>query len=90
MYFGPAVHSPTEWHGRVVVVIDVLRASTTIATALANGAKAVIPFDSAEEAVARFRSFDRSEVLLAGERRMTRISGFDLGNSPAEFAPEVV
>jgi 2-phosphosulfolactate phosphatase len=90
VFFGPAALSSTEWQGRVAVVIDVLRASTTMATALAHGARAVIPFESAEEAVARFRSFERSEVLLAGERRMQRISGFDLGNSPAEFTREVV
>ncbi|MBL8982122.1 MAG: 2-phosphosulfolactate phosphatase [Gemmatimonadetes bacterium] len=90
VYFGPATLPPSEWQGRVVVVIDVLRASTTMATALAHGARAIIPFESADDAVARFKSFDRSEVLLAGERRMARISGFDLGNSPAEFTREVV
>jgi 2-phosphosulfolactate phosphatase len=90
VFFGPVSFSPSEWQGRVVVVVDVLRASTTMATALANGARAIIPFESAEDAVARFKSFDRSEVLLAGERRMARISGFDLGNSPAEFTREVV
>ncbi len=90
VFFGPVTLPPSEWQGRVVVVIDVLRASTTIVTALAHGARAVIPFESAEEAVTRFRSFERSEVLLAGERKAARISGFDLGNSPAEFTPEVV
>lgn len=88
--FGLGSVPASEWHGRVVVVIDVLRASTTIATALAHGARAVIPFESAEGAVARFKTFERSEVLLAGERRMGRISGFDLGNSPVEYSREVV
>lgn len=88
--FGPAAVPPAEWHGRVVVVIDVLRASTTIATALANGARMIIPFDSAEEAVTRSKSFERDDVLLAGERRMATIPGFDLGNSPREFTRATV
>jgi 2-phosphosulfolactate phosphatase len=68
VYFGPAELSPGELNGRVVAVIDVLRASTTIAAALYNGARSVIPFESSDEVIARSKSFDRSEVLLAGER----------------------
>lgn len=90
VYFGPTVLPPAEWHGRVVVVIDVLRASTTIATALAHGARAIIPFESADDVVTRSKSFERSDVLLAGERKMRPIPGFDLGNSPREFTPDVV
>jgi 2-phosphosulfolactate phosphatase len=90
VYFGPAALPPAEWHGRTVVVIDVLRACTTIATALFNGARSVIPFDSADEAVTRSKSFERGEVILAGERRMVAIPGFDLGNSPRAFTPNVV
>ncbi|NUQ12317.1 MAG: 2-phosphosulfolactate phosphatase [Gemmatimonadaceae bacterium] len=59
-----------ELHDRVVLVIDVLRASTSIAAALANGARAVIPVAGVDEAITRARSLDRSEVLTAGERRM--------------------
>ncbi|MEP7348153.1 MAG: 2-phosphosulfolactate phosphatase [Gemmatimonadaceae bacterium] len=88
--FGAGGIVPVEMHGRVVVVIDVLRASTTIAVALANGARNVVPFEHADEAAARAKSFDRSEVLLAGERRMQPIPGFDLGNSPREFTAQVV
>ncbi|MFL5576271.1 MAG: 2-phosphosulfolactate phosphatase [Gemmatimonadaceae bacterium] len=76
--------------GRVVAVIDVLRASTTIAVALANGARAVVPFESSEEAVLRSKSFVRSDVRLAGERKMHAIPGFDLGNSPREFTRAAV
>jgi 2-phosphosulfolactate phosphatase len=71
--------------GRVAVVIDVLRASTTIAVALANGARNIIPFESSEEAILRSKSYARGEVRLAGERRMHAVPGFDFGNSPAEF-----
>jgi 2-phosphosulfolactate phosphatase len=74
----------------VVLVIDVLRASTTVAVALSHGAKAVIPFESSDEVVARAKQFERADVLLAGERRMHAISGFDLGNSPREYTREKV
>jgi 2-phosphosulfolactate phosphatase len=81
---------PGDVNGRVVLVIDVLRASTSIAVALANGARAIIPFESAEEVITRSKSFERRDVRLAGERRMMAIPGFDLGNSPREFTREAV
>ena len=89
VFFGPHV-APGDVAGRVVAVIDVLRASTTIAYALGNGARAVIPFESSEEAVTRSKSFDRSEVRLAGERKMHPIPGFDFGNSPLQFTRQAV
>src|SRR5207249_10597308 len=73
-----------------VVVIDVLRATTTIITALANGAKAVIPAATSEEAVRLASNLEKDGVLLAGERRSVRIEGFALGNSPREMVPAVV
>ena len=79
-----------EVTGRVVAVIDVLRASTTVAVALFNGAKNIIPFDSHEEAVTRSKTLERSHVRLAGERKMLAIPGFDLGNSPREFTKDAV
>jgi 2-phosphosulfolactate phosphatase len=88
--FGGASLAPSDVAGRVVAVIDVLRASTSIAAALANGARAVIPFETSEEAVTRSKAFERRDVLLAGERRMLPIPGFDLGNSPREFTRNVV
>src|ERR687886_1639661 len=88
--FGSANVTPALMAGRVVAVIDVLRASTTIAAALANGAKNVVPLESADDVITRSRQFDRSEVRLAGERKMHPIPGFDLGNSPREFTREAV
>ena len=90
VFFGPAGLTASDVTGRVVVVIDVLRASTSIATALANGARAVIPVEGTEEVVTRAKAFERSEVKLAGERQMRPIPGFDLGNSPREFSRENV
>lgn len=90
VFFGSQALTPADVSGRVVAIIDVLRASTSIAVALANGAKSVIPFDSPEEAVTRRLSLDKSDVRLAGERKMLTIPGFDLGNSPREFTPEAI
>jgi len=88
--FGAASVSPADVAGRVVAVVDVLRASTTIAVALHNGARRVIPFESAEEVVLRAKDFGRRDVRLAGERRMLPVPGFDFGNSPLEFTREAV
>ena len=59
VFFGAHQMTPADVQGRVVLVIDVLRASTTVATALANGAKAVIPFESSDEVIARAKQFER-------------------------------
>jgi len=88
--FGPATSAPAVVNGRVVAVIDVLRASTTIAAALANGARNVVPLESADEVITRARQFGRSQVRLAGEHRMLPISGFDFGNSPLEVSRDSV
>lgn len=86
----PSEITPGALTGRVVAVVDVLRASTTIAVALANGARAVVPLPDADEVAARAKQFERAAVLMAGERRMLPMPGFDLGNSPREFSPDVV
>ena len=90
VFFGPEGLLPGDVSGRVVAVIDVLRASSSIAVVLANGAKNIIPFDSSEEAVLRSKSFERGTVRLAGERKLLAIPGFDLGNSPREFTRDAV
>jgi 2-phosphosulfolactate phosphatase len=89
-FYGSHQVAPGDTAGRVVVVIDVLRASTSIAVALANGARAVVPLDSPDDVVMRAKGFIREEVRLAGERKMLPIPGFDVGNSPREFTPETV
>jgi 2-phosphosulfolactate phosphatase len=72
-----AAHVPTA------VVVDVLRATSTIAQALACGYLRVLCCAEVEEALALRERL--GDVVLAGERRMERIPGFDLGNSPREF-----
>jgi len=73
--------------GDVVVAIDVLRCSSSIVTALANGAKAVIPSKSLHEARALSKLHG---AILAGERKGIKPAGFELGNSPLEFKQEKV
>lgn len=90
VFFSAHQLSAADVANRVVAVIDVLRASTTVAVALDNGARNIIPFESTEEVVLRSKSFERGEVRLAGERKMLPIPGFDFGNSPREFTREAV
>ncbi|HZJ71041.1 MAG TPA: 2-phosphosulfolactate phosphatase, partial [Planctomycetota bacterium] len=74
--------------GRVALVIDVLRASTSVVAACAAGCRQVIPVATAE--AARESAARLGDALLAGERGGDMIPGFDLGNSPLEFTPERV
>jgi 2-phosphosulfolactate phosphatase len=90
VFFTPNQVKPVETAGRLVLIVDVLRASTTVATALGNGAKTVIPVEGADEVISRSKEFARSQILLAGEQKMHPIAGFDIGNSPQSFTPAVV
>lgn len=89
-YFTVAEVDPTSIGDATVVVIDVVRATTTIIEALANGARAIYPTSTTEEAVKLAASLGREDTLLCGERKAHKIEGFDLGNSPLEFSAEVV
>ena len=71
-----------------VVIIDVLRATSTMTVALANGAKEIIPAETVSNAARIARGSNNS--LLCGERGSKIIEGFDLGNSPFEFIPEKI
>ncbi|KPV64749.1 MAG: 2-phosphosulfolactate phosphatase [Candidatus Bathyarchaeota archaeon BA1] len=72
----------------VIIVIDVIRCCSTIITALANGAKSVIPTKNVREA--RMLHKEHPEFVLAGERGGLKPRGFDLGNSPREFSSNVI
>lgn len=69
---------------RVVIVIDVLRASSTIVTALGNGFAAVVPV----ETIGQANALRTTDVCLAGERHCRKIPGFDFTNSPTELAAQ--
>ena len=90
VFFNPLGVNVGDLTGRGVVVIDVLRATTTVITALANGAKAVIPAATSEEAVRLASNLEKDGVLLAGERKSLKIEGFALGNSPREMSAAAV
>ena len=86
------VLSPTLFHqienieNKVVVVIDILRATSTITTILHNGASAVIPVKEEQTA----KDYKVQGFLVGGEREGQTIEGFDFGNSPFQYKPEIV
>lgn len=87
--FLPSLVAAEQLRGQAVVLIDVLRATSTIVTALCHGAVQVIPcaeIEQAREMVAQFPP----RGLLGGERKGLRIEGFDLGNSPLEYTPAAI
>ncbi len=76
--------------GKTTVVVDVLRATTTIVTAIANGAKEVIPVNTIGFAMKVSGNAFGGKTLLGGERNAKKIEGFPLGNSPLEYSEEIV
>jgi 2-phosphosulfolactate phosphatase len=76
--------------GSLVVMVDVLRASSTILQAWENGVERVIPVSEVEDATRLLQTLERQKSLLGGEREGRKIEGFDLGNSPLEYASKVV
>ena len=89
-------HSPVQWRGlrseylheSACAVIDVIRATSTIVTGLANGARSIFPVAKVEEAF-EWKA-GNPEAVLAGERGGQALEGFDLGNSPEDFTAERV
>ena len=72
------------------MVIDVLRATSTLSYAFAAGAAEARFFATPESTRAARRDLGGSDILLCGEREGIKIPGFDLGNSPLEYQPEMV
>jgi 2-phosphosulfolactate phosphatase len=89
VFFTPGELTGLELPERVVVV-DVLRATSTIVEALANGARAIVPVGTVDEAARMAQNIGRDTVLLCGERRGLPIEGFDLANAPLDFTAEQV
>lgn len=91
----PALVAPSLLVDSVVVMIDALRASVTIASALASGASAVHPTLTVEDAISLSKRMQseglaRDRIVLGGERGGVLIPGFDLDNSPLAYTPERV
>lgn len=76
-------------YDKTVIVIDMLRATSVITTALANGCSEVVPILTVEEAMELVRE-NRNQHILGGERKALRIEGFDCSNSPLEYGCEAV
>ena len=86
--FTPDLLPFSDLTGKTVVVTDILRATTTITFAVANGATAITPVLTPEDA---FRlAADQPNTLIGGERHGVKVDGFDLGNSPREYTEAVV
>src|SRR5438132_1827020 len=85
----PELIPPNRLVDGLAVVVDVLRASTTIIHALAAGCTDVRPCAETEEARALAGQMRAGRVLLGGERGGVTPPGFDLGNSPREYTPSV-
>jgi 2-phosphosulfolactate phosphatase len=90
LYTHPDDLSDAEAKGKTVVVVDVLRASSTIVQACENGVARIIPVATVEEAAKLLSTLERKRTLLGGEREGLPIDGFDLGNSPLEYTEQVV
>ena len=82
--------TPTDSLPDCAVVIDVLRATTTIATALYAGAEAVQAFSDIDELMQASQKWLPDKRLRMGERGGAKVEGCDLGNSPLDCTPEVV
>lgn len=89
MYETPEA-TPQDTLPDCAVVIDVLRATTTIATVLAAGAEAVQAFSDIEQLMSVSEKWDSNRRLRAGERGGAKVEGCDLGNSPLECTAEQV
>jgi 2-phosphosulfolactate phosphatase len=84
--FSPALYNPDEYKNSIVVVIDILRASSAICTAFANGAVKVIPVGDVAEA----REYKSKGYLVAAERDGFVLDFADFGNSPFNFTKDKV
>lgn len=91
----PILSTPESFVGKTVIVVDVLRATTTITTALANGCRCVLPQPTIEAAKAAFANLESNpatagQSLIGGERGGKIVDGFHHGNSPIEYSKEVI
>lgn len=82
----PALLHLHNLNGKVVVVIDILRATSSMTYGLQNGAKAIIPVSQVEDCLA----YEGQGLLLAAERNGEVVPGFDFGNSPFSYTAEKV
>ena len=88
--FTPFELEKKELEGKAVVVIDSLRATSTMLTAFENGCAGFIPVATIEEARELAASLNNPDILLGGERGARALEGFQVGNSPRDYSSERV
>jgi 2-phosphosulfolactate phosphatase len=86
--FSPSLLHLYDIRQSIVVIIDVFRATSTIAAALHNGAREIVPIDSVEKCVEMGKNIPDS--ITAGERDGKVAPGLQYGNSPLEYTPDFV
>jgi len=79
-----------DLRGKTAVIVDVLRATSTITTALHNGAKGIVAVEDMSDASKIAQNLDAAGYLLCGEKDGVKIEGYQLGNSPLEYSEDVV
>ncbi len=90
VFFSVQAFQEEDLRGKSAVIIDILRATSSMTTAISNGAKKVIPVEDMSDAVKIAHTMDTNDYLLCGEKNGVKIEGYHLGNSPLEYTPEVI
>ena len=86
----PTELKKVDQKGKTVVIIDVLRGSSTIVHALAHGCKEIYPMPDIKTARRKWKACKNEQILIGGERNGIKVKGFDLGNSPEEYTSEKI
>jgi 2-phosphosulfolactate phosphatase len=87
VYASHAHVNEKDLRDKTVVVVDTLRATSTVITALNNGCTQVLPVEEVDEAMELRITMKESNAVLGGERDTIKVQGFDFGNSPLEYTP---
>lgn len=90
VFFTPNEAKEAELKNKIAVLIDVLRASTTLVVAVSNGSKQIIPVETVDKAYELKLILGEVKPILCGEREGKKLPNFDLGNSPFEYNEKVV
>ncbi len=86
----PQLAGDKQLKKQVVIILDILRATSTIITALGQRALRIIPVVEPDEAFEWKQKIGTDRCLIGGERRGYKVGGFDLGNSPGEYTEIIV
>lgn len=87
--FTPETVNPLNIYDKSVLIVDILRATSTITTAIENGASYLIPVNTPEEAFKLYEQLSK-DAILGGEIEGKRINGFHLGNSISEYTSPII